>query len=156
MNLEIAAKGNENRKKILDKYRSLGDFNHTIEVLLQKSGNFIVCKRPKDDKLYSADQYLPCQYCLTFYVATYLWRHIKKCSLRTNPHDPSKIKNFPNKECMKAGKMLLQGAVNLGEDNASEVHSCCNNTEFIRPGFEFYDVLVLFVVYIRGDPRICL
>lgn len=41
-----------------------------------------------------------------------------------NPHDPSKIENFPYKECMKAGKMLLQGAVNLGEDNASGVQSC--------------------------------
>ena len=65
------------RKYVLDKYQNLGDFNHNVETLKNKSGILIVGRRPTQDKIHKPNEYLLCQYCYVFFESSELWRHVK-------------------------------------------------------------------------------
>lgn len=104
------------RKMILDKHRNLGNFNHNVEVLMEKKGDLIVGRRPKEEERRSPEQYLPCQYCLVFYVAKELWRHTKKCPFLSKPLEYENISQEQKaaKDVATAAKMLIQGATGIG------------------------------------------
>ena len=99
------------RKFIFDKYRRMGDFNHNIEVLQNGKGTLYVGRRPTDPNA-SPQEYLPCQFCLNFYIKAELWRHTKTCGFIGTPlkDENAELEKKRAKECIAAGRYLIQGA----------------------------------------------
>ncbi|KAI5610799.1 zinc finger MYM-type protein 4-like isoform X3 [Silurus asotus] len=75
-------KGSEMRQLLFEKLRKKGNYQHNVEVLKSGCGELIPDRRGNKDS--SGGVYLPCQYCLAFYVRHELWRHEKRCKMRTN------------------------------------------------------------------------
>ena len=71
------------RERVLDALRNEGDFLYNVDILKNGDENgfgLIVAKRPEAGEHIVKD-YLPCTYCLRFYVKTELWRHGQRCQL---------------------------------------------------------------------------
>lgn len=106
-------KGSKKRLFVLEQLRKKGNYQHNVEVLKNGSGELITSKRANKD--YSVGVYLPCQYCLAFYIRHELWRHERRCQMRTNG----------NPVCLKrtvSSKLLpLQGSVSGDLEEA--IHS---------------------------------
>lgn len=106
-------KGSKKRLLLFEQLLKKGNYQHNVEVLKNGSGEVITSKRSTKD--YSVDVYLPCQYCLAFYVRHDLWRHERCCKMRTDG----------NPVCLKrtaSSKLLpLQGSVS--EDLEEAIHS---------------------------------
>ncbi|XP_063400627.1 uncharacterized protein LOC134685111 isoform X2 [Mytilus trossulus] len=106
------SKDQNKRKCTLDTLRNEGDFIFNIEVLQnvrqqRPAQQLIVARRPSEGQ-HQINDYLPCKYCLRFYIKTELWRHGSSCTSRRgneNLEDQVQEKSF-----IKAGKRLLQGA----------------------------------------------
>lgn len=69
----------------LERLRLLGNFNHNLRVLKDRSGELIVARRPTTAKV--AEDYVPCHYCYTFVETTEIWRHVKNCIFNDGPED---------------------------------------------------------------------
>lgn len=73
------------REKELDSLRNMGDFLYNVEQLQKKKGlPLIVARRPVGGKHTQSD-YLPCKFCLRFYLKVELWRHCKTCPFVGEP-----------------------------------------------------------------------
>ena len=90
---------------MLDKLRNLGDFNHNIEVLRSQKGLLIVGRRSPGHDPYS---YLPCKYCMVFYMGENLWRHARHCNQRKAEDD--QIDEEMTNTFKLEGRMILSGA----------------------------------------------
>lgn len=95
--------GSKKRLLLLEQLRKKGNYQHNVEVLKNGGGELITCKQTTKD--HPMGVYLPCQYCLAFYIRHHLWRHEKRCKMRTNG----------NPVCLKrtaSSKLIpLQGSV---------------------------------------------
>ena len=102
------------RKFVLEKYRNLGNFAHNVDVLKDKKGVLFVGRRPSAFA-HKPEDYLPCQFCLAFYVKQELWRHAKHCSFRSTPvsYENAEQESKEMKDCISAGKSILQGAIGV-------------------------------------------
>lgn len=109
------------REKELDSLRNMGDFLYNVEQLQKKKGlPLIVARRPVGGK-HTLSDYLPCKFCLRFYLKGELWRHCKTCPFMGEPlsnlyKDMDDIKGV--KQFRKAGQLILEGAV--GRKSISE------------------------------------
>ncbi|XP_039623367.1 uncharacterized protein si:dkey-117m1.4 isoform X2 [Polypterus senegalus] len=74
-------KGSKERAILLQELRNKGDFSHNAAVLEKGVGQLITQRQPV--KQLAPEDYLPCQYCLALYMKNDLWRHQKRCSLKT-------------------------------------------------------------------------
>lgn len=92
----------------------MGDFLYNVEQLAQSSGApLIVAKRPEIGKHKAAD-YLPCKFCLKFFIQSELWRHSKMCNFISEPLHQKHENMDENKgtnQVRKAGKFLLRSAI---------------------------------------------
>jgi hypothetical protein len=102
------------RKFVLEKYRNLGNFSHNVEVLKERKGVLFVGRRPSS-LAHKPEDYLPCQFCLAFYVKGELWRHAKHCSFHSTPirYENAEQEAKDMKDCISSGKSLLQGAIGV-------------------------------------------
>lgn len=102
--------GSKKRLLLFEQLRKKGNYQHNVEVLKNGSGELITCKRATKD--HSVGVYLPCQYCLAFYIRHDLWRHEKRCKVRTN-------------FCLKrtASSMLLPLQGGVSGDLEEAIHS---------------------------------
>ena len=113
-------KNSESQKKrehILNSLRNEGDFMYNVDVLKhirqgkqQCTDELIVARRPDKGKHQACD-YLPCKFCLKFYIKSDLWRHCKNCTYSESPL--SHTEKEPTKESksfISTGQKLLQGA----------------------------------------------
>jgi len=98
----------EGRVSAMDRLRSLGDFNHNVDVLLSGSGNLVAGRMINHSgQEFSAAYFLQCKYCLRFFNQE-LWWHARHC-------EATDEKAFCEKDVQAAGKLLLQGAgVSIG------------------------------------------
>ncbi|XP_069109788.1 uncharacterized protein [Argopecten irradians] len=71
------------KEKKLDKLRLEGDYKHNINVLKSNTGFLILARRPSSNsckqKNYLHTDFLPCEFCLGFFLKTELWRHRSNC-----------------------------------------------------------------------------
>ncbi|XP_058255761.1 uncharacterized protein si:ch211-266o15.1 isoform X2 [Hemibagrus wyckioides] len=106
-------KGSKKRLLLFEQLRKKGNYQHNVEVLKNGSGELITCKRATKD--HSVGMYLPCQYCLAFYIRHDLWRHEKRCRVRTNG----------NPVCLKrtVSTMLLPMQGSVSGDLEEAIHS---------------------------------
>ena len=120
------------REHTLDALRNEGDFLYNIEVLKNPNDNreLIVARRPEKGVHIKAD-YLPCKYCLRFYVKADLWRHGQRCKFSPDPLCSEPV-TFDEEEKVQrkmvaSGKRLLHGA---GVRLAKEQETGVQNEEF--------------------------
>lgn len=117
----------EKRKKVFSKYRNLGDFNHNVSVLLKQTGTFFVGRRPSaNTKLYKVTDYLPCMYCLTFFIKKELWRHVKSCPFKEEKLSLENPEKMESEDCVQNAIYLLQGAL------GTQVFQTEESSEFIE------------------------
>jgi len=81
---------------------NLGVFKHNSQVLQDGDGILIVARSPKLSR--AADDFLPCQFCLQFYVKGELYRHCGTCRFR--------VAGSPDRGFLSAGRALLLGSLN--------------------------------------------
>lgn len=73
-------KDSKERKKMLNKLRNKGNYEHNKEVLTSGSG--LLKLRRKSKKEYDSKDYVHCMYCQALYLRRDLWRHVRICSLK--------------------------------------------------------------------------
>ena len=78
-----------------------GIYKHNVDVLKRKTGTLIIGRAPKNTR--SEDDYLPCEFCLQFFVARELYRHCHSCKFR--PPDA------PTAGFTSNGRALLHGSL---------------------------------------------
>ena len=100
----------QQRKCVLDKYRNLGNFQHNVDVITEKKGVLIVGRRPPSGHSYNYTDYMPCNYCLVFYVKKELWRHVKTCKAKNKPIAVNQSREDAEHDCITASAALLKGA----------------------------------------------
>ena len=90
----------------------MGDFKHNIDVLVAGKGVLYVGRRATPGHEHEADKYLPCSFCYTFFIASELWRHAKRCPAKTVPVCPANGDEEIRmaKDCITASRMLIRGA----------------------------------------------
>jgi len=71
----------EERQKILTKLRNEGNHNHNNKVLKAGRGEIQVVYRSSSTSQLSHHDYVPCCFCLGWYVKPELWKHVKRCTL---------------------------------------------------------------------------
>jgi len=97
-------KKSESRCTLLRKLSLEGNYKHNCKVLQDNSGTLIPMRRPS--KHFSPDKFLPCQFCLGFFMKREIWRHRKHCTMNTistsNAADLG-----PSRRCQGKGSLLL-------------------------------------------------
>ena len=98
------------RKEHLDEIRKRGNFLHNTSVIRKGEGTIVPCRRPRDN--ITADQYIPCNQCLGFFLKKDLWKHKKNCSQGISRSKPSRTRPFKHQQ---AGAALLPVCENASE-----------------------------------------
>jgi hypothetical protein len=57
----------------MEKLRNAGDYKHNTEVL--RKGEGVLIKTTRNLEPTSANDYLPCEFCLCVFIKLNLWRH---------------------------------------------------------------------------------
>lgn len=70
-------KHSKERKKLLDKLRKKGNYEHNASVLASGSGQLKLKHKPK--KNYNPNNYVNCMYCHAMFLRRDLWRHVRNC-----------------------------------------------------------------------------
>ncbi|GFS20770.1 hypothetical protein ElyMa_001579100 [Elysia marginata] len=73
--------GDAKRKEQLDKFRNLGNFKNNSQAISDQKGKMIPSRRP--GKNIPSDDYIACPSCFGLFKKHSLWRHTKKCGLRS-------------------------------------------------------------------------
>ncbi|XP_057187527.1 uncharacterized protein LOC130552880 isoform X2 [Triplophysa rosa] len=100
---EIAAafalpKHSKDRKRLLEKLRNRGNYEHNQEVMTNKNGPLKVRRRPVRSEIgLRTETYVHCVYCRGLFVRKELWRHTRRC--------PSKI--FSESEATGKANVLV-------------------------------------------------
>nr|XP_055059767.1 uncharacterized protein LOC129443291 isoform X2 [Misgurnus anguillicaudatus] len=87
---EIAAayllpKHSKDRKRLLEKLRNKGNYEHNQKVMANKSGPLKVRRRPVRSEIkLSAKTYVHCIYCKGLFVRKDLWRHTRRCPSKSS------------------------------------------------------------------------
>ena len=98
--------------------RNEGDFLYNVDILKNGDKNgfgLIVAKRPQERE-HSPKDYLPCKYCLRFYVKTELWRRGQRCQFLPKPliEDANVLESSEeekeSRKFIKKCTLLLNGA----------------------------------------------
>lgn len=99
------AKTGVEKLQIMAKIINMGVFAHNAKVLEDGQGHFVAAKTSK--KFHIVEDYVPCKFCLGFYMATELYRHVQRCGDKGDG-DGSGI--------VTSGCMLLEGAITDSND----------------------------------------
>ena len=94
-------KHSEERKKMLDKLRNKGNYEHNTDVLKSGTGSLKLRRKPK--KNYSSKDFVHCMYCQAMFLRRDLWRHARNC--------PSK----PVKDNAESGKTRVLTLATMSE-----------------------------------------
>lgn len=93
---EVANADSQSLRKII----GVGIFKHNIEVLKAGRGQLIVSRSSTGNRI--AEDYVPCKFCLNFFLKDDLYRHCRTCVL----NDDKKQHSF-----VADGILLLDGAI---------------------------------------------
>ncbi|XP_060572464.1 uncharacterized protein LOC132730528 [Ruditapes philippinarum] len=85
------AVGSKERKDRLEKLRNAGDYKHNTEVL--RTGKGVIITWARNSEQTSAEDYLPCEYCLGFFLRSSLWRHQQTCNFNEGKKKRRKIQS---------------------------------------------------------------
>ena len=91
----------------LRKIQFSGIYKHNVGVLQKNTGVLIVGRAPATTR--EASDYLPCEFCLQFFIRRELFRHCEGCDFR----NPDTLGSG-----VSAGRALLYGSVSDGSDTA--------------------------------------
>ncbi|XP_027879835.1 carbon catabolite-derepressing protein kinase-like [Xiphophorus couchianus] len=74
-------KGSKMQSLLLAKVANMGNYEHNCSVLSSGEGQIIPKRQATHQS--AGTNYLPCKFCFAMYVKTDLWRHYKRCKLRS-------------------------------------------------------------------------
>ncbi|XP_073667579.1 uncharacterized protein [Paramisgurnus dabryanus] len=78
-------KHSKERKKLLDKLRNKGNYEHNASVLASGSGQLKLKRKPK--KNYNPNDYVNCMYCHAMFLRRELWRHVRNCPSKSGDQE---------------------------------------------------------------------
>nr|XP_055041257.1 uncharacterized protein LOC129428912 isoform X2 [Misgurnus anguillicaudatus]XP_055041258.1 uncharacterized protein LOC129428912 isoform X2 [Misgurnus anguillicaudatus] len=108
----LLPKHSKDRKRLLEKLRNRGNYEHNQEVMENKSGPLKVRRRPVRSEIeLSTKTYVHCIYCKGLFVRKELWRHTRRC--------PSKICS----ESEATGKAKVLVLADIAESTFSQAIS---------------------------------
>ncbi|XP_076829569.1 uncharacterized protein LOC143485412 isoform X2 [Brachyhypopomus gauderio] len=71
-------KHSKERKRLLEKIRNKGNYQHNSNVLQKGSGLLKLKRRP--NRVCNSKQFVHCMYCKGMFLRKDLWRHVRRCS----------------------------------------------------------------------------
>ncbi len=71
------------RKRLLEKLRNRGNYQHNQTVMENQSGPLKVKRRPGKKQPLNKKMYVHCLYCKGMFVRKELWRHMRRCPSKT-------------------------------------------------------------------------
>ncbi|XP_032423904.1 uncharacterized protein LOC116723252 [Xiphophorus hellerii] len=74
-------KGSKMQSLLFSKITNMGNYEHNCSVLSSGEGQIIPKRQATHQS--AGTNYLPCKFCFAMYVKTDLWRHYKRCKLRS-------------------------------------------------------------------------
>lgn len=85
--IRLLPKQSQERLVRLECLANEGNFKHNVEVLRERNGSLVVARREKfagdnDDHGHDPNDFIPCEFCLKFFIAKYLWHHVRVCKVR--------------------------------------------------------------------------
>ena len=106
------AKNSEARKKGLEKLQNLGDFYHNARVIEKREGEFLVFKRPSNDKKVFYKEYVPCVFCKCYILGVEIWRHYKVCKFKSEDLtvDNEECQTYLSTENLRDSRILAESA----------------------------------------------
>lgn len=123
----------EARLKLIEKIRKRGDYNHNVKVLETGEGEVVTKKSLTKAK--TKEEYLPCNYCLGFYLKHDLYRHVSTCALREEAipkgtrHQSNSVFLLPS-TASQTSALDFQHDV-LADMTVDEVSLCARNDHLI-------------------------
>ena len=77
-------KKSKERKRLLEKLRNRGNYEHNQEVLRNHEGQLKLRRRPSRSKISVTTQtHVHCAYCKGMFIRKELWRHLRRCPSKT-------------------------------------------------------------------------
>ncbi|XP_067373504.1 M-phase phosphoprotein 8 isoform X2 [Channa argus] len=129
-------KGSKIRQTLLDQIRNKGDYEHNCQVLKSGKGEIVTKKMVKNSV--SIRDFLPCQYCFTFYRKTDLWRHERSCKARKGDQKASEKTNHNRVHSAASGLLPMSEFLTGG---CEEIIHIMHQDDISR--------------HVRNDPLIC-
>ena len=107
---ESKPKRSKERAFLKEKLRLKGNYKHNCNVIRQGSGKIIPVRSPSSPV--AAEEFIPCQFCLGFFLKKDLWRHCKTC----------KYASKKEKNSARRGRKVINQALMLlpSENGCSE------------------------------------
>ena len=106
-------KQSRKRHALWTELRHKGNFAANKPVLANRVGTFIPARRPKNDM--DLNDYLPCPHCLGSYKRSTLWRHSKKCLVKSEKDETK------GRKISTIGKFLLPVPAECGKSFKLEI-----------------------------------
>ncbi|XP_033730179.1 uncharacterized protein LOC117319494 isoform X1 [Pecten maximus] len=108
-------KGSKERTLAWKKIRNMGNFQHNVSIMSTHDQNdndlqLIVDRRPKNVR--SLKEFLPCSFCLGFFLKSELWRHSKTCPLKMQGSEEQK-----ETRVQLSSKLLLESSMALTKNS---------------------------------------
>ncbi|XP_021356135.1 uncharacterized protein LOC110452122 [Mizuhopecten yessoensis] len=108
-------KGSKDRTLAWKKIRNMGNFQHNVSIMSTRDQDddnmqLIVDRRPKNVK--NLEDFLPCSFCLGFFLKGDLWRHSKTCPLKMQGSEEQK-----ETRVQLSSKLLLESSMALTKNS---------------------------------------
>ncbi|KAK7475438.1 hypothetical protein BaRGS_00033319, partial [Batillaria attramentaria] len=88
-NILSKPKQSKERKLMLERIRNIGNFQHNCAVLKANEGILIPWRSPSEEV--DPHDYIPCEFCLGFFLKKELWRHEENCKFRSTAKKGRKV-----------------------------------------------------------------
>ncbi|XP_064630705.1 uncharacterized protein LOC135494501 [Lineus longissimus] len=89
------------RKNALLLLQNRGNFKHNAKCIELGEGEFVVSRRPSEKRDRKAHDFLPCEYCVGFFLKDSLWLHMKNCPIRPRGEQPET-------NCLRNARIMLE------------------------------------------------
>ncbi|XP_030251292.1 uncharacterized protein LOC115568284 isoform X4 [Sparus aurata] len=90
----LLPKNSKERKRLLEKLRNRGNYEHNQEVIRNQGGTLKVKRRQGPSKIsVDAKMYVHCTYCKGLFVRKELWRHSRRCPSKTVSETEANVKS---------------------------------------------------------------
>ena len=131
--IEKLEKRTHERIILLEILTNEGNFKHNVAVLEKNEGVLVVARR-NASKTTDVNDYIPCEYCKTFFLKKLLWHHVMSSNIRQylnrnqdvedlydTDEEEDVIENIPIKDggnYIRKGKLLLYSSMAITKHSA--------------------------------------
>lgn len=100
-------RGKNQRSPEFEKLRLQGNFYHNMKTITTGVGSLIVVRTPSSG-IFETSDYLPCPYCLGFFIHCDLWRHKQQCLFKSERQSEGGETTCSYSKIQQESQMIMQ------------------------------------------------